>query len=310
MQGNNRTNDESAELGWVRTLSLSGPTLPAPAPNGLAAYVPGSQRVGFANGTNTWQTVIDAGNAQCVGVTLANLGTDTGVARVELELTDVTQLPGWCGNGRFASVSQPDDDFSFSTNENLHAITVLPQEETDHGNTRQVEDTLTRLSLFCKDTGGKCTLTATAYDKDDAVIATATIAIPVDENDNGIADVWERDMIIEFNDLYYAFEVPLDWSPGFLPLAHPGTATPAGDHAHGRWRKTSIPVSSTYARFSGAVPAMVTRRDSRCFSSHSLKAVAFFSGCSRAAATRSRQRSTSIRAPRRFRTRRCRGSCG
>ena|GEM_PF-5674329 len=75
----------------------------------------------------------------------------------------------------------------------------------------------------------------------------------------------------------YRRHATISMRSNFLPLTHPGTATPAGDHARGRWRKTSIPVSSTYASFSGAMPTRAARKVLRCFPSRSLKAV-FFQG--------------------------------
>ena len=59
---------------WGLELDDGGAAVPwGGAPNGLAAYVPGSKRTGFADGTNAWETVIDADNAQGDGE-LAILG--------------------------------------------------------------------------------------------------------------------------------------------------------------------------------------------------------------------------------------------
>ncbi|MDX9794724.1 MAG: hypothetical protein RBU24_14550, partial [Kiritimatiellia bacterium] len=109
-------------------------------------------------GTNAWQTVVDAVAPQTLGLTLPHLGTASGVSRVELTLSDVSQLEGWCVNGRFASGSQTGDDFSFAPDYDLRAITVLPEVQYSHANARQILASFAHLQLFCKDTGGRCVL--------------------------------------------------------------------------------------------------------------------------------------------------------
>jgi len=171
-------------------------------------------------GTNAWQTVVDAVAPQTLGLTLPHLGTASGVSRVELTLSDVSQLEGWCVNGRFASGSQTGDDFSFAPDYDLRAITVLPEVQYSHANARQILASFAHLQLFCKDTGGRCVLTATPYDGDDNAMLPVTVAIPLDGNGNGIADAWERDKVTQHNTIYPS--APVTWSPALY-------ADPLGD---------------------------------------------------------------------------------
>jgi len=179
--------------------------------NGLGAYVPGARCVNFINGTNAWQTVVGAASPQTLGLTLPHLGTASGVSRIELALSGVSRLEGWCVNGRFASGSQTGDDFSFAPAYDLRAITVLPAVQYSHANERRLLASSAHLKLFCKDTGGRCVLTATPYDGDGNAMAPVTVAIPADENGNGIADVWERDKVTQHNGIYPS--APLAWPP-------------------------------------------------------------------------------------------------
>jgi len=167
----------------------------------------------MSNGTNVWQTVIDAATPQTVTVNLPNLGTDRGISKIELALSDVTQIPGWCADGFFPSGPQTGDDFSFSPDGDLRNITVLPETQSDHGNLRRILASSAHLRLFCKDTGGKCALTVTPYGRDGMSLGSLTVTVPVDENGDGIADVWEKDKIIEHNALHPGS--PLVWSPSF-----------------------------------------------------------------------------------------------
>jgi len=162
-------------------------------------------------GTNAWQTVVGAASPQTLGLTLPHLGTASGVSRIELALSGVSRLEGWCVNGRFASGSQTGDDFSFAPAYDLRAITVLPAVQDSHANERQLLASFAHLKLFCKDTGGRCVLTATPYDGDGNAMAPVTVAIPLDENGNGIADVWERDKVTQHNGIYPS--APLAWPP-------------------------------------------------------------------------------------------------
>lgn len=109
----------------------------------------------------------------------------------------VSQLEGWCVNGRFASGSQTGDDFSFSPAYDLRTITVLPEVQYSHANARQLLAAYAHAQLFCKDTGGRCVLTATPYDGHGNAMSPVTVAIPLDTNGNGIADVWEHLTITE-----------------------------------------------------------------------------------------------------------------
>jgi len=175
-------------------------------------------------GTNVWQTVVGAASPQTLGFTLPHLGTASGVSRIELALSGVSRLEGWCVNGRFASGSQTGDDFSFAPAYDLRAITVLPAVQYSHANERRLLASSAHLKLFCKDTGGRCVLTATPYDGDGNAMAPVTVAIPLDENGNGIADVWERDKVTQHNGIYPS--APLTWPPA--PYADPqGDGEPA-----------------------------------------------------------------------------------
>ncbi len=191
-----------------------------PALNGIGTYVPGSCRVNFINGTNVWQTAVGASFPQTLELTLPHLGAAPGVSRVELELSGVSQLEGWCVNGRFASGSQTGDDFSFAPAYDLRAITVLPEVQYSHANARQILASFAHLQLFCKDTGGRCVLTATPYDGDDNAMLPVTVAIPLDMNGNGIADAWERDKVTQHNSVYQSASII--WSPALY-------ADPLGD---------------------------------------------------------------------------------
>jgi len=171
-------------------------------------------------GTNAWQTVVDAVAPQTLGLTLPHLGTASGVSRVELALSGVSQLEGWCVNGRFASGSQTGDDFSFAPDYDLRAITVLPEVQYSHANALQILASFAHLQLFCKDTGGRCVLTATPYDGDDNAMLPVTVAIPLDGNGNGIADAWEGDKVTQHNTIYPS--APVTWSPALY-------ADPLGD---------------------------------------------------------------------------------
>ncbi len=162
-------------------------------------------------GNNVWQTVVGAASPQTLGLTLPHLGTASGVSRIELALSGVSRLEGWCVNGRFASGSQTGDDFSFAPAYDLRAITVLSAVQYSHANERQLLASSAYLKLFCKDTGGRCVLTATPYDGDGNAMAPVTVAIPADENGNGIADVWERDKVTQHNGIYPS--APLAWPP-------------------------------------------------------------------------------------------------
>ena len=52
-----------------------------PALKGLGAYVPGSSRVNFVNGTNVWQTAVGASFPQTLELALPHLGTAPAQAR-------------------------------------------------------------------------------------------------------------------------------------------------------------------------------------------------------------------------------------
>ena len=94
-----------------------------------------------------------------------------------------------------------------------------------NGTTGRVEAQRSWVTLFAKDYGGEATIVVTLKGAGTAIATPIplSITIPIDSNKNGIADVWEREKLEEWNAIY-----KMRLSANLIVLCH------------GRFRATSI----------------------------------------------------------------------
>jgi len=112
---------------------------------------------------------------------VAGVPEEPGIKEVKFTLQYISRLPGFCENKSAPSGTGPgDDDFSFSPTANKTLVTVA------------VTNGYAETDFYCKDYGGYCTVKAEFITTNNAVFSIIVKEIPLDTNENGIADAWEQ----------------------------------------------------------------------------------------------------------------------
>jgi len=116
------------------------------------------------------------------------------ISEVRFTIQNVTTRPGFCENKTAPTIDSPtnNQDFSFNPTNNLTTTNITVTAG------KAVTD------FYCKDYGGRCELVTEYVSTNGTVLITSTIPIPIDENNNGIADAWEKHWV-ERNNTENAF---------------------------------------------------------------------------------------------------------
>ena len=115
----------------------------------------------------------------------------------DLDLTDPEDgvenyLPGYCENKKVPEAygSNTGDDFSFT-----------PVEDCDEGKAT-IDQHQSYVDIWCKDFGGSCEVSVDLWVRGRRLPECFRLRIPRDNDEDGIADLWERQKVQEWNQQY------------------------------------------------------------------------------------------------------------
>ena len=119
-------------------------------------------------------------------------GKKEGLTKVVFHIREVTNLPGYCENKNVPEAygSNEGDDFSFASLEDCRERKATIDQHQSY------------VDIWCKDFGGSCEVSVDLSVRGRRLPECFRLRIPRDEDEDGIADIWERQKVQEWNQQY------------------------------------------------------------------------------------------------------------
>jgi len=119
-------------------------------------------------------------------------GRKEGLTKVVFRIREVSNLPGYCENKKVPEAygSNEGDDFSFASLEDCRERPATIDQHQSY------------VDIWCKDFGGRCEVSVDLCVCGRQLPKCFRLRIPRDDDEDGIADIWEREKVQEWNDQY------------------------------------------------------------------------------------------------------------
>jgi hypothetical protein len=128
---------------------------------------------------------------------------------------DVTRLPGYAGNATSDMVKGASRDYDYSFNKDDNQASAKDTDLTFDQNRGTIST-----PFYAKDYGGKVTVVAILLDANDHGLAYFPLTLPVDKDNDGIADKWEHAKAREY-EAQYRVNIQQDWNLTDLQFINP-----------------------------------------------------------------------------------------
>ena len=199
--------DCSAEITLIvpsLDLDVNGNTLVNDSMDGVTNYLPGYEETldgRYTAKLSTGNSFLSATyTGQCMTLVLTGIGAGSIIDEVSFEILSCSINAGYCENATNAAItgSGKDHDFSFAQLQDEDTISIYPGSSATEIHGGKMEDDRTWVRFWCKDYGGKCKVKVTGWINGCVVFTLPDLQVPLDNDDDGIADVYERMQLINW----------------------------------------------------------------------------------------------------------------
>ena len=190
----------SGPIGWILSdtvkvtvvnidLSVDNNTSLTDAVDGVRNYLPGYEGTTdkLVAGGNTFNTVVY--QVQPMKIVTDGVGPNSGITSVEYTIVETTNYAGYAENKTYPSTEGwiwPYADYSFDDDDDA---------DFQVGTLGATKDWV---QFYCKDYGGKA-IVRVDVKMDGTVVFQYDLGIPIDVDDDGISDKWEREQVASWN---------------------------------------------------------------------------------------------------------------